>query len=91
MQTQRIPNFSNKSREGMSQWFTAMSSRGLLFHPEDAPDSIVDVTTGQPVFQSAECAKLAIIMADMFNRFGDDVCETTYPILMKTSGFARTL
>lgn len=87
MYTSRIPDFSNKSREGMSRWFTEMSLRGLLFHPEDAPSGIYTIATNERAFTPDECIKLDGIMAEMFALFGDGVCEAAYPILMKCMGF----
>lgn len=78
-----IPDFANKSREGISIWFAEMSLRGLLSYPEDAPSDIFTVATGEWTFTSTECAKLGEIMTEMFALFGDGVCETAYPIFMK--------
>lgn len=89
MNTSRIPGFANKSREGMSIWFAEMSLRGLLFHPEDAPDDIFTIATNERVFTPAECAKLDGIMAEMFAMFGDGVCKTAYPIFMKCMGWRQ--
>lgn len=86
MHASRIPDFANKSREGMSIWFAEMSLRGLLFHPEDAPDSICTIATGERAFTTGECAKLDGIMSEMFSLFGDDVCEACYSIFMRAAG-----
>jgi len=89
MHASRIPDFANKSREGMSRWFSEMSLRGLLFHPEDRPCDIISNASGEPLFQFDECTKLNAIMVDMFERFGDDVCEVAYPIFMHAAGMPR--
>lgn len=89
MHASRIPDFANKSREGMSRWFSEMSLRGLLFHPEDRPCDIISNASGERLFQSNECVKLDAIMAEMFGRFGDEVCETAYPIFMKAADLPR--
>ncbi|MGB6145424.1 MAG: hypothetical protein WBG33_14120 [Rhodanobacter sp.] len=86
MNTSRIPKFANKSREGMSIWFAEMSLRGLLFHPEEAPSSIFTIATNERAFTPDECAELDGIMAEMFELYGDRVCETCYPIFMKAAG-----
>lgn len=83
----RVPGFANKSRAGMSRWFGEMSLRGLLFHPEDRPADIIDIATGEPFFTEKECDKLDAILGEMFDRFGSDVCESAYPVFMKTAGF----
>lgn len=89
MKASRIPDFANKSREGMSTWFAEMSLRGLLFHPEDAPRDIITITTNERTFTTEECVKLDGIMAEMFAMFGDDVCETAHPIFMKCMGLRQ--
>lgn len=90
MNQNRIPSFVSKSRKGMAQWFSEMALRGLLFHPEDKPCEIIRISTDEPLFRPDECKKLDGILADMFDRFGDCVCETAYPIFMKAAGFPRT-
>lgn len=86
MQTSRIPDFANKSREGMSIWFAEMSLRGLLFHPEDEPKDIFMIATNERTFSPDECEKLDGILGDMFSMYGDGVCEAAYPVFMKTMG-----
>jgi len=90
MRASRIPDFANKSREGMSRWFSEMSLRGLLFHPEDRPGDMIRIVTGEKLFSPDECAKLDAIMAEMFDRFGDDVCEVAYPVFMHVAGQPRS-
>lgn len=88
MQLSRIPDFSNKTREGMSFWFSEMAVRDLLFHPEDRPSDIFRIATGEKMFTKEECSKLDVIMSEMFHRFGDGVCQTAYPIFMKAAVFS---
>lgn len=86
MEISRIPDFANRSREGMSRWFSEMALRGLLFHPEDRPRDIINLETHKRTFTRGECVKLDGIMADMFERFGDGVCAAAYPVFMKQMG-----
>lgn len=86
MKSSRIPDFANKTRQGMTRWFSEMALRGLLFHPEDRPRDIIVIATGKPTFSRGECAKLDLIMTDMFGRFGDGVCQAAYPVFMKQAG-----
>lgn len=88
MQLSRIPDFSTKTREGMSSWFAEMAVRDLLFHPEDRPCDVFRTSTGEKMFTKEECSRLDGIMSEMIRRFGDGVCETAYPIFMKTAGFS---
>lgn len=82
MLNSRIPAFDATTSTGMRAWFKAMARRGLLFHPDDSPDQIVEIQTGRPVFSRDECLKLEGIMGTMFQRFGDQVHEAAYPVFM---------
>jgi hypothetical protein len=64
----------------MSNWIAEISLRGLLFYPEDEPDSILTISTGECTFTARECARLDRIMSKIIALFGDDVYETCYPI-----------
>lgn len=86
MNSTRIPDFTNKSRKGMSIWFNEMSLRDLLFHPDDAPSDIITTATNKKVFARNECNKLDAIMREMFDMFGNDVYEIAHPIFMKRAG-----
>ena len=87
MKTSQIPDFSDKSFDGMLVWFASMSERGLLFHPDDAPETIVSIATGEALFSPREARKLTDIIGEMFERFGDEVYEAAYPIFMKCMGW----
>jgi len=86
MNVSRIPEFSDKSFDGMLFWFATMSRRELLFHPDDPAEKIYDIATGEPTFSPAESRKANAILETMFNRFGDEVYEAAYPIFMKRMG-----
>ena len=87
MKTSRIPEFSDKTFDGMLLWFANMSDRGLLFHPDDAPETIVSIATGEVLFSPREARKLTDIIGEMFEGFGDEVYEAAYPIFMKCMGW----
>ena len=89
MQTQaaRIPDFTSNTFDGMLIWFAEMSVRGLIFHPENAPDQEVYISDGSPFFTPPECRKLEGIMASMYAKHGDCVIDACYPIFMKAAGF----
>ncbi len=86
MNTSRIPDFSNKSFDGMLTWFSEMSVRNLLFHPDDVPETIISTNTGEKVFAISECRKLEDILAAMFRQFGNNVYEAAYPAFMQRMG-----
>lgn len=86
MHASRIPAHDRNNPDGMSIWFAEMSRLGLLFHPEDAPESIIRLSDGTPTFTNAECNELHGILQDMFDRHGDGVIEACYPIFMRAGG-----
>ena len=83
MDISRIPEYQTPTFAGMRAWFKAMAKRGLLFHPDDPPDTIVSIRSGKRFFTQDECLKLDPIMHRMFRRFGDRVYEAAYPVFMK--------
>ncbi len=87
MNTSRIPDFADNSFDGMLMWFSEMSVRGLLFHPDDAPESIESFDSNEKCFTENECNKLDRILCNMFEQFGNDVYEAAYPIFMKCAGW----
>lgn len=82
----RVPSFNEKNFDGMLVWFAEMSKRDLLFHPDDAPASIVDIQTSARFFSDEECRILNRIIEEMFDEFGDSVYEAAYPVLMNRMG-----
>ena len=47
----RIPKYETGKEK---EWFDEMARIGLLFHPEDSPEDIVDIRHGNPLFTPAE-------------------------------------
>lgn len=86
MKASRIPEFVDTSLDSVSMWFAEMSVRDLLFHPDDAPETIGSAEDGEGFFTAAECAELKRILDQMFDRYGDEVYEAAYPVFMKSEG-----
>jgi hypothetical protein len=86
MNKSRIPEFADKSFDGMQAWFASMSEHELLFHPDDLPKDIIVITTGEPTFSPGECKKTTAILETMFELHGDNVYEAAYPVFMKCMG-----
>lgn len=85
MKVSRIPDFVNKSKQGMSTWFNEMQLRGLEYDPLNPSDSIIKFGTRKRLFTPTECRKLDGIIAEMFERFGqNEVCDISYLVYMKT-------
>lgn len=91
MKASRIPAYDCMNPNGMLIWFSEMALRDLLFHPEDAPESIIRVDDGSKTFTPTECAEVKNILSSMFYEHGNGVIEACYPIFMKTAGQLRVL
>jgi hypothetical protein len=91
MEVSRIPGYDCTHPDGMLSWFCEMSARNLIFHPEDVPRDIRAVATGRRTFTDRECAELEFILADMFERHGDAVCETAFRVIAARTGILAAL
>ena len=85
-QTSRIPAWNDRSFDGMLLWFSEMSVRGLLFHPDDDPSEIFSIANGTRTFSDAEAAELRSAVAEMFRLKGDEVYEAGLPIFRAALG-----
>ena len=54
-------------------FFHSLNKREKLFHPDDAPDSIID-QDGQPIFTADECVLVSQRIAEI-RTFMPDPCE----------------
>lgn len=91
MNTLRIPAYERSNPDGVLLWFAEMANRDLLFHPENAPESIISLDDGKHLFTKAECERINVILADMFAMHGDGVIEACYPVFMRKCGQLRAL
>ncbi|MBS0461624.1 MAG: hypothetical protein JSS41_04025 [Proteobacteria bacterium] len=82
----RIPTYDTHAVDGMLSWFAEMSSRGLLFHPEDDPADIIDIATGECTFTHAEAGRVRGILGAMRAAHGDAMIEVCYPVFMRAAG-----
>lgn len=91
MSESRIPDLAELSTDGMQMWFAEMSARNLIFHPEESPRDIYNISDGSCVFDVSESEKIERILTTMHCNFGDSVVEAAYPIFMKKAGQMRAL
>lgn len=89
MSTTRIPDLERNTFDGMLAWFGEMSVRDLIFHPDDAPDQVMRIADGKPMFSVHECRKLEEVLGAMFEAHGDRVHEACYPVFMRAAGMLR--
>jgi len=88
MQTKaRVPDLPNKSFFAMNRWFNKMYLAGLLYHPDEPAEAIVDIVSGKPTFTPVECAKLNKAVALMFKQHGDKVYEVGLRYFHKAMNF----
>lgn len=85
-QTSRIPEWTDHNFDGILVWFSEMSVRGLLFHPDDDPSEIFSIADGTKLFSDKEAAELRSTVAEMFRLRGDEVYEAGLPIFRATFG-----
>lgn len=85
-QTSRIPQWADRSFDGMLRWFSEMSAQGLLFHPDDDPAEIICAASGARTFSDAEAAELRKTITRMFEQEGDRVYEAGLPIFRAALG-----
>lgn len=69
----RIPSLPNKSFFAMSRWFNKMYLAGLLYHPDEPAEAIINTASGQPTFTPEECIELNKAVKRMFDHHGDKV------------------
>lgn len=60
-----------------------MSSRGLLFHPDDDPADIIGNQSGLPLFTKAESKELRTILSKLFNAQGDAIYSIGLPVFRR--------
>ena len=83
MQTQsRIPKLTEMSFDGALMWFSELQYSDLLFHPEDDPDQIFNISDNSKTFSACEVQELRWVLDELEDEIGhDDVVSAAYPIL----------
>lgn len=82
----RVPQLSGKSRVAMDRWFDQLYTAGLLFNPDDRPEDIVFVGTGEPTFTEIECQALNASLDRLFDYHGDKVHDVALKYFHKAMG-----
>jgi hypothetical protein len=80
----RIPAIPGKSRFALERWFNKLHLEGLIFHPDDQPEDIVSIATGEKVFTPFECQTLREGIQLLLERHGDLVYEVALEYFQKT-------
>lgn len=82
----RIPAVPGKSSFALEHWFSRLSATGLLFNPDDRPEDIVSIATGEPTFTAAECLVLNESLQILFENHGERVYEVALRYFHKAMG-----
>ena len=72
-----IPAVRSETLEEMEAWCHEMADRGLLFHPDDPPETIEHIETGTRMFTESECRELECILDRFLDLHGNalyDAC-----------------
>lgn len=83
----RIPDLKVFNKKNINRWFSKMSERDLLFHPDDDPAALVNIRTGRKVFSESEVRRLRDLIDGMFALQGNAVYDAAYPVFV--SGFRK--
>ena len=82
----RVPELPGKSRFALERWFYKLNASGLLFNPDDRPESIISNDTGEQLFSAAECRILNESLDRLFEHHGDTVREVALKCFYKSTG-----
>lgn len=82
----RIPALPNTSFFAMTRWFNKMYLAGLLYHPDEPAQAIINIASGQPSFTPEECVELNKAVGLMFASHGDRVYQVGLQYFHKAMG-----
>ena len=71
----RIPDWHDRSHQGLVRWWQQMVSQHLAFHPDDDPATVISFADGGLLFSAAGAAKLRTILDDMHREHGAAVYQ----------------
>jgi hypothetical protein len=84
MPATRIPTLSDSTLTAAHTWLTQMHEGGLLFHPDNNPSDLVQITDGSPTFTPQECKEASQALKLMFLHHGDAVYELAMDVISHT-------
>ena len=82
----RIPKIPGKSSFALDRWFRQLYVAGLLFNPDDRPEDIVVIGTGEPLFTEQECLVLTESIDRLFECHGEKVYDVALKYFYKAVG-----
>lgn len=81
-----VPQLPGKNLVAMDRWFDQLYVDGLLFNPDDRPEDIVVIDTGEPTFTESECQVLNASLDRLFEYHGDKVYDVALNYFHKALG-----
>lgn len=87
---QDVPSWSDSTREGLFQWWQEMAEKRLIFHPDDAPEGIVSIESGEAIFDTSACQKLEEIISRMMVLHGDSVYRAGFEAMKELLVWIRS-
>lgn len=81
-----IPKIPGKSSLALDRWFRQLYFAGLLFNPDDRPEGIVVIGTGEPLFTEQECLVLTESIDRLFECHGEKVYDVALKYFYKAVG-----
>ena len=84
MNQARIPKLTTATAAGAKSWFTRMHSRGLMFHPDDDPAEIIQISDGTRTFSNAECVQVSGCLDQLFAALGNAVYDIAFDVASTT-------
>lgn len=87
LDVEEIPNWNDQSHKSLGIWWQTMAKRGLAFHPDDAPETIVYMQTGKPCFTPKACERLETIISRMIELHGEHVYSVGQSAIMEQLGW----
>ncbi len=85
--TSGIPKLTQTTFDGALLWFSQLQCEGLLFHPEDDPDTTYRISDSQKLFSDSEVSELCFVIDELETGIGhDSMIEAAYPVFMIAKG-----
>ena len=80
-----IPDWNDESKAGLFEWWHEMANRGMAFHPDDSPSTIVFIESGEPMFTAGACRKLESILVRMEHQHGNSIYDAGFQAVWELS------
>lgn len=82
----RVPTTPGKPILALERWFGKRYAGDRLFNPDDCPEDIISMLTGEASFGREDCQGLNESVERLFKCHGDKVYEVVLQYFFKTTG-----